>query len=357
MGIGVMSYGVYLFHQPINLLLTADRAHLDGWPLDILRFALTLALAYVSFHFYERKMAKSHLFDGAKGLAWALGGMAAVLGILLFTVLRVPSASVTQEIVIGDDTTASGPPTFNGVPLVDRPLRVLVVGDSVMAQIGSQLTRYAVDHPDELVVLNKARIGCGITLATEQRYADPDGTVRQGPTDPVCSTWPERVSPNDLGDPNNLAWPTAVEWFVPDVVLMYPSPWDATDRKVTELGKDWVYPGQTPYDQYLAAQYKTGISELTRGGAQLVWLTSPVLGGGRSEQVQSSPERIQTLNDLYAQTVAEANIDNRKVEYAEWLGPVGSDHERAAREDGVHLSPDALTEFTDRLLNSYLLNR
>lgn len=357
MGIGVMSYGVYLFHQPINLLLTSDRAHLGGWPLDLLRFGLTLALAYVSFHFYERRMAKSHLFDGAKGLAWSLGGIAAVLGILLFSVLRVPSSSVTQQIVIGEDATSSGPPVFEGLPLVDRPLRVLVVGDSVMAQIGAQLTRYAVDHPEELVVLNKARIGCGISQASEQRYTDPDGTERQGPTDPICATWPTKVSPNDLGDPNQLAWPTAVEWFVPDVVLMYPSPWDATDRKIPEIGTDWTFPGEPPYDEYLSTQFKTGITDLTKGGAQLLWLTAPELGGGRSDQVQSSPARIARINELYQQVVGEANVDNRKVDYAEWLGPVGSEHETAAREDGVHLSPDALAEFTDRLLKSYLLNR
>ena len=96
---------------------------------------------------------------------------------------------------------------------------------------------------------------------------------------------------------------------------------------------------------------------MTKGGAQLLWLTAPELGGGRSDQVQSSPARIARINELYQQVVGEADVDNRKVDYAEWHGPVGSEHETAAREDGVHLSPDALAEFTDRLLKSYLLNR
>ena len=52
--VGRISYGLYLWHLPIFLVLTADRTGLSFWPLVVLQFAATFAAALASFVIVER---------------------------------------------------------------------------------------------------------------------------------------------------------------------------------------------------------------------------------------------------------------------------------------------------------------
>ena len=52
--LGMISYGVYLWHFPIDLFVTADRTGISGPPLMGLQFALTIAVATVSYVVVER---------------------------------------------------------------------------------------------------------------------------------------------------------------------------------------------------------------------------------------------------------------------------------------------------------------
>jgi peptidoglycan/LPS O-acetylase OafA/YrhL len=52
--VGRISYGLYLWHWPIFLILNGGRVHLDWLPLQLLRFAVTFAVATASFVLLER---------------------------------------------------------------------------------------------------------------------------------------------------------------------------------------------------------------------------------------------------------------------------------------------------------------
>ncbi|HEY8544074.1 MAG TPA: acyltransferase, partial [Acidimicrobiales bacterium] len=56
--LGVISYGVYLWHWPVIVYVTADRARIDGVALDLLRVALTLAAATVSYVVVEQPIRR-----------------------------------------------------------------------------------------------------------------------------------------------------------------------------------------------------------------------------------------------------------------------------------------------------------
>ena len=52
--VGRISYGLYLWHLPLFLVLDEQRTGLSFWPLLVLRFAATFAAATASFLLVER---------------------------------------------------------------------------------------------------------------------------------------------------------------------------------------------------------------------------------------------------------------------------------------------------------------
>ena len=56
--LGTISYGVYLWHWPVNVFLSTERTHLHGLSLHALRFTLTFAIAIASYRFLEQPIRR-----------------------------------------------------------------------------------------------------------------------------------------------------------------------------------------------------------------------------------------------------------------------------------------------------------
>jgi peptidoglycan/LPS O-acetylase OafA/YrhL len=83
--LGRLSFGVYLYHWPVFLLLTPARLGVDGWALLGVRAAMTLALAVASFHLVEHpiRTRRLRLRTWRFGLAYAAVVAVAVVAVVV----------------------------------------------------------------------------------------------------------------------------------------------------------------------------------------------------------------------------------------------------------------------------------
>lgn len=157
--IGLVSYGIYVYHWPLVLWLNAARIGIDGWTLAAVRLAATAAITIVSFVWLERPIREARvsgrsLLMGAVGAsvllvgaAWTLAQDAdarAVAGDA--PAVSLPSSTLTSSLdpsldeaaptvepepgVVGSPTTTTTTTTTGPEPLG----RVLMMGDSLLHQ-------------------------------------------------------------------------------------------------------------------------------------------------------------------------------------------------------------------------------
>jgi peptidoglycan/LPS O-acetylase OafA/YrhL len=388
---GRISYGLYLYHWPIYLLLTPERAgnvfgvdRVTGWSLLAVHLTITAIVASLSFRFIEQPFVKRTWPFSFRTLVPSTASFAAatavvvILGGLLVAQTRRPpeiidrvvfvEAAAAAEDVDGlgaapaESSLADGVDDENAGPEAPaapedvaevEPLRILTVGDSVMNQIGVALTDWTIENPDAgIVAFDEAHIGCGTIREGEKRVPEGD----EGPVGDICSDWGDPVDPEVVTEYNIVSWPTIIEVFRPDIVITQVSPWDVTDRRIPGLnGGDWTNVGEPVFDEYARSEYGAAIDVLTAGGARVFILEGAPLN--REIKPQNSPERIAALNTIVAEVAAEAAASGAAVtmvDFPAWIGEVGSDQELARRDDGVHLSDSGLIEVVPWLLYDVL---
>ncbi|HET9601043.1 MAG TPA: acyltransferase family protein [Acidimicrobiales bacterium] len=105
--VGLVSYGLYLWHWPVFVWLTPDRTGLVGWALTAVRFAVSFALAIASYHLIERPIRRGALRPRF-AVPLAVAG-AAVLAAAVVVVSRPPSEAVVTTAPLAP--VGAAPPT------------------------------------------------------------------------------------------------------------------------------------------------------------------------------------------------------------------------------------------------------
>ena len=97
---GRISYGVYLYHWPLFLLLDEGRTGLSGWPLVAVRIAATMAVATASSRWIELPVRNGRL-RGPR-LAWPLAASGVAVAVLapIGHGQRGLSGGVAQDVAI-----------------------------------------------------------------------------------------------------------------------------------------------------------------------------------------------------------------------------------------------------------------
>lgn len=193
--LGQMTYGLYLYHWPINLWLDP---YLQPLPLGIavaLKFALTLAVAAVSYRYLESRV----LLGGFRSLlprgwparrAWILPvSGAVVIALAAVTMWRVP---------VAQDPLDVPPLTAEQAPFAapGEPVTFALLGDSVGASLaeGWRDERYP-----GVTMVNQSRIGCDLIDAPVVHDGQEVAGVAQD-CDDWRDEWPGKVEEAGASD-------------------------------------------------------------------------------------------------------------------------------------------------------------
>jgi len=358
--VGRWSYGIYLFHWPL-LLVLAPHGPADEWLLGVLALAITIPVAGASYQLVEhpiRRRGLAAVGSAPRPAALGAGGLTVAVAALLVGVSATAAAPATADDVLDREPPRADPPsttTATTTPVTvpattpvtvadstaiasttdaptttvppttvaadtglvarpaDRPVRVYLVGDSVGELLEPTLHEIAGEAGVE--VFSRAAGGCGYDRVRMQ-YFNQDY---------------ERELCRDV-----LAkWPTDVATFQPDVVFVTFGAW---------WGWYWNGAIHTQCEPELAAHvrhlYDLALADLGATGAP-VYFMSPA--DWQAEQPPAAPPD------------TPAYFDCLRANLADWVaGTAGAarildayamlcvDHDCASTVDGEPTRPDGM---------------
>lgn len=311
--IGVISYGLYLWHWPVFVAVSPSRTGLDGPLLLAVRFVVTFSLATLSFRLVESPIRQGVLqrrFRPAKRAALATTSVAIVLGIVL-----VGTAG------------AAGAPTLNAQPQTKQvadasATTVFLVGDSVAFNL--RLYFPTRSYPG-LSVAGSTFLGCGLTPVAVS-YA---GVAK--PLSPECPRWSRN-------------WPDEVRRARPDVGLVMVGVNEQWDHVVN--GRTLSFGGPV-YERHLFSVLDTSFVPFREVGSSLAVTTVPchrVLDTGTAPdpKVVNDDHRVRRLNDMIS-AYAASRPDVHLLDLYGLLcreGYVDSMQGTKLRIDGMHFTPE-----------------
>ena len=185
--LGLISYGLYLWHWPVYVWLNATRTGVHGWTLTGLRVGVSLALAVASYFLVELPIRHGALRGWKIRVVAPAAAALTLVVVLVATAGAVNPASTVDSAAAGSHVATSPAP----IPAAGTP-RVLVVGDSVGASLGARLDE--VQGVVGVSVVNASLIGC--ELPQSDFYRKPAGD--DGPageplvTTALCRDWATR---------------------------------------------------------------------------------------------------------------------------------------------------------------------
>lgn len=338
--IGRISYGLYLWHWPLDVWLNAGRF---DWPEEVLlaaRFGAAFAVATLSFYLIERPIRHGNWqrFARPRLATLATSGVATVVLVAL-VLLGIRPAAVDPQVPWGGELSAGATPRpQRPTPVVPGRLRVLLVGDSVAFSQG-----YGAD-PSGATIIPGAHIGCGLVPYT-RKLSDElllwDG--KPGACDGATEDWAFAATQQ------------------PDVIVLVAGAWEVYDRKIgsrtyrvgTEAYAQLIYDHLDQVRRFFEA----------RTSAPLViedvpCMNPPQLGLGEKRSVRADAQRVEWVNDVFRNFAETFPGKVSMVDVSTLVCPHGEPRKKLdgvdVRPDGAHYNPEATTALwnwlTPRLL-------
>ena len=297
--LGTFSYGIYLWHWPINCIITPER--FGSWAVvHALRFTLTFAVAFLSYRYYEAPIRSRGIFFGRAVFVVPSAVVACLSVIFLTTRTRVGTAATlagagrTKSATMPSPSSDGAPAHSHGifsVPFTQLPAaaelpkgmaRILVLGDSVANKLGWAL-RY---RQDELGVFVAER-GVGNCSIFPESGTILNGKEEGNTTTNSCTT----------------SWLTDVETLKPDLTFIVLGGGFFTRARV---GKAWRKACETGWDQAYEARLSTLIETIRPHSRKVAVALVPYpMGRWRTPTVL---DRVDCFNVSLRRTAMAQNV-------------------------------------------------
>ncbi|MGQ0802368.1 MAG: acyltransferase family protein [Actinomycetota bacterium] len=333
-GLGAISYGLYLWHWPVYVVLTPERSGMDGRTLTAVRIGTSVAIAVVSYFLLELPIRRGGL-PTLRARVLAPAAAALVVGAVVVATAG-GTAVPTAPAAFSADTSATPPTAPQSVsrsgfsapsdfsvdwaalaaasflfpsPAPPAPKRVLVVGDSVAASLGVAMEDHAVEFG--ILAWNRSVVDCSLVPGgTTVRFRD--GSYHE--------------NKHYCGE----TWAPEVGRFQPDIVLLLLGAPGFTEIRLADA---WVHPCDPEYDRWYHDQLLEAVATLGAAGARVVIGTAPVPAA-----FGPVVELTGCLNSVHRQ-IAGADATAAVVDLDAYVCPGGTCQESI---DGAELRPDGL---------------
>jgi peptidoglycan/LPS O-acetylase OafA/YrhL/lysophospholipase L1-like esterase len=348
--VGTISYGVYLIHWPIMVVLRQETS-LPWQGILAVALVLTLLVATASYRWLERPVRARRWPPPRVAPALAMTALAAsAVGILGVTVWRTAPSAPDYEAAArrlndptapapsgstgsgsggsGDDITAA----FDRLAARQAKLgpatspRFAIFGDSSAMMTGLGLSEWSLDHLSQLTPgYGAADLGCGL-IDTGSRKVDGEAQ----PVPASCKGWKDR-------------WVAAVAAKPTDIAMIQFGPWDVRDQQIEPGGPFLTIGKDAALDEALTANLDEAVTDMLAHAGQVVLVAppDPEFGrdGGRSpsrEQPESDPARMEAYRQILAEVAARHPGRAAVVDLAAYMRT--RDDDKQLRPDGVHFT-------------------
>jgi peptidoglycan/LPS O-acetylase OafA/YrhL len=314
--VGVISYGLYLWHWPVYVVLDPTRTSMQGTALLLVRVTVTFVLATASYLYVERPIRRGGGIPVLRQLspAWVTATALALLAVLivgstLATPVALPSAN-------------AGP----AAPALPGAVRVYVIGDSVAYGLWFEFQQ-ATDPG--IVVRGSTQLGCGLL----QLPLVVSGQVE--PLDPSCPPFDKR-------------WPLEVKEIDPGVVVLMLGIGEQFDR---EVGGATVTFGTPAYERFIDEQIDQRMQLLGAGGRPVALVTVPchrVLESGVNQipVIINDESRVDWLNGVQRRYAASHAGQVSIIDLHGFVCPNGYTEQipgvQQLHTDGLHFTPEGV---------------
>jgi len=311
--IGLVSYGLYLWHWPVYVALTPDRVGATGPALLVLRLAVTGLLAAGSYVLVERPVRA-----GVLGRRWSARRLRPLVAGTL--------AAVVALVLAG--TAGAGPPA--GAPVAPVAAQQRRAGDVAAYLLGDSVPYslrmgFRPDTVPGLFLTGSTQLGCGLVPVPLAIDGQPK------PLDSRCRPW-------------DAAWPAEVAAVNPDVAVLFAGSNEQFDQVVN--GRIVTF-GSPAYEQHLVRVLDSDTGRLSAGHRPVALVTVgchhvPDSGLSPDPPIINDESRVRWLNGVLGRYASHSAGRVTLLDMHRFLCGGGY----TATRDGVVLRPDGL-HFTE----------
>ncbi len=286
--LGLVSYGLYLYHRILFAFLLPGRVGVTGVPLFVVRVVVSVAVAGVSYRFLERPIRDGSLTVKRPRLVLPVAIVSVVALVLVTTTSTehtVPSTSVAPSTRAWlEQQRASTPP---------HTRRVFVVGEAqafeLQLHLGDTFTGLGIRG----VAYGLSDCGIGVgDIVVGLRLPTPAG----------CGNWPQTFR-------------SIADAYRPDIVALYVGDTELFDRVA---GNRLLKVGSPKWTAMFERALDTARTQLTHTGARLVVLTSPCANSRDLTAAFGAIQRDRTRIDAVNRVIrAYATTSRGEVQFAD----------------------------------------